>query len=189
MGMYGEVGAQMKWTYDVGVWKYIRKGWDDFLGNCRFEVERGTRTKFWHDYWCGDMILKNAFPSLYRIALDQGCSVADNMCINSDSITWSVSFTRAVQDWEMGDITEFYRVLYSLKLRARREDKLLWTSTGNKKFSVRSYHKALLTHSSNAFPWKSIWRSNVLLKVLFFGWVASHSEILIIDKLKSVDFT
>ncbi|XP_041025319.1 uncharacterized protein LOC121265696 [Juglans microcarpa x Juglans regia] len=44
----------------------------------------------------------------------------------------------ANQDWEVGAITDFYRILYALKNRAGGKDSLLWSCTGNKKFSVHS---------------------------------------------------
>ncbi|KAG7965378.1 hypothetical protein I3843_09G220400 [Carya illinoinensis] len=130
---------EVRGAYRVGVWKFIRNGWNDFLGNCKYEMGRGTQISFWHDIWCGDVALKSAFPSLYRIALDPDSSVAENMCSTAEPIHWFVSFTRVAQDWEVGDIIDFYNMLYALKHRARREDRLLWTCTGNKKFSVRSY--------------------------------------------------
>jgi len=51
----------------VGLWKNIRKGWETFLGFSRFEVGDGAMTKFWHDIWCGDTILNEAFLVLFGI--------------------------------------------------------------------------------------------------------------------------
>jgi len=55
-------------AFGVGLWKNIRKGWETLSSFIRFEVGDGVRTKFWHDLWCGDMILKEAFPVLFGIA-------------------------------------------------------------------------------------------------------------------------
>jgi hypothetical protein len=52
----------------VGLWKNIRRGWETFYSFARFEVRDGVRTKFWHDLWCGDMVLKKVFPDLFGIA-------------------------------------------------------------------------------------------------------------------------
>jgi len=51
-------------AFGVGLWKNIRKGWETFSGVARFEVGDGFRTKFWHDLWCGDMVMKEVFPDL-----------------------------------------------------------------------------------------------------------------------------
>jgi hypothetical protein len=37
-----------KGPYGVSVWKYIRRGWDNFLQHCGFVVGDGKRVKFWH---------------------------------------------------------------------------------------------------------------------------------------------
>ncbi|KAF5466269.1 hypothetical protein F2P56_016210 [Juglans regia] len=100
------------------------------------------------------------------IASDKDASVADNMSTFADSLHLSVNFSRVVHDWEVDDIAEFYNVLYTLKVQGR-EDRLLWTCTGNKTFSVRLYYKILTVHPSNAFPWLD-WLANGLLKA-FIG--------------------
>ena len=32
-----------------------------FCSHNKFEVEDGSKVRFWHDLWCGDMALKDAF--------------------------------------------------------------------------------------------------------------------------------
>jgi hypothetical protein len=63
----------------VRLWKNIRKGWETFSGFSRFEVGDGARTKFWHDLWCGDTVLKEAFHVLFGIARVKDASIADNL--------------------------------------------------------------------------------------------------------------
>jgi hypothetical protein len=58
--------------------KNIRKWWDTFSGFVRFEVGDGLRTKFWHDLWCENTVLKVAFPVLFGIACAKDALVADN---------------------------------------------------------------------------------------------------------------
>jgi hypothetical protein len=41
--------------------------------------------QFWHDLWCSDMVLKEAFPDLFGISRVKDASVADNMEILSGS--------------------------------------------------------------------------------------------------------
>jgi hypothetical protein len=33
----------------VGVWKYIRRGWEGFFKYVRYEVGDGSKMHFWHD--------------------------------------------------------------------------------------------------------------------------------------------
>jgi len=54
-------------AYGVRLCKNIRKGWETFSGFARFEVGDGVRTTFWHDPWCGDVVLKEVFLDLFGI--------------------------------------------------------------------------------------------------------------------------
>jgi hypothetical protein len=42
-------------------------------------VGDGARTKFLHDLWCVDTVLKESFPVLFGIARTKDASVADNL--------------------------------------------------------------------------------------------------------------
>jgi hypothetical protein len=85
-------------TFGVGLWKNIRKGWEKFVGFSRFEVGGGARTKFWHDLWCGDSILKEAFPVLFGLARAKDASVANNVELVGGFNQWSVCFFREAHD-------------------------------------------------------------------------------------------
>jgi hypothetical protein len=49
----------------VGVWKCIRRGWDAFAHDVRFEVGDTSKILFWHDVWRGDLPLKTLYPELF----------------------------------------------------------------------------------------------------------------------------
>jgi hypothetical protein len=100
------------------------QGWEKFLGLSRFEVGDGPRTKFWHDMWCGDTVLKEAFPVLFGIARAKDASVADNLDLLGGSNQWSVSFSRKVHDWEVDVFASFFQVLHSVNVRRDSKDKL-----------------------------------------------------------------
>jgi len=51
-----------------GLWKNIRRVWGKFYNHTRFEVDNGSKVRFWHDLWCGDMALRDVFPVLFCIA-------------------------------------------------------------------------------------------------------------------------
>ncbi|KAG6708038.1 hypothetical protein I3842_06G060300 [Carya illinoinensis] len=71
----GWCSNEVRGAYGVGVWKFIRNGWDDLLGNFRFAVGKGTGIIFWRDIRCGDVALKMVFLSLFRIASDKDAFV------------------------------------------------------------------------------------------------------------------
>jgi hypothetical protein len=85
-------------AFGVGLWKNIRKRWETFLGFSRFEVGDGVRTKFWHNIWREDTVLKKAFPVLFGVARAKDAYVADNFKLLGGSNQWSVSFSREAHD-------------------------------------------------------------------------------------------
>jgi hypothetical protein len=95
-------------AFGVGLWKYIRKGWETFFRFLRYEVGDGSSTRFWHDLWCGDTVLEEAFSDLFGIARVKDVSVADNMEILGGSIQWNVSFVKEAHDWEVDVFASFF---------------------------------------------------------------------------------
>jgi hypothetical protein len=71
------------------------------------------------------MALKEAFPNLYGIACAKNASVATYLELFGGSNQWNVSFARAVYDWEVDIFASFFRVLYSVRVSWKGEDKLL----------------------------------------------------------------
>jgi hypothetical protein len=59
--------------------------------------------------WCGDTVLKEAFPVLFEIARVKDASVVDNLELLGGSNQWSVSFSREAHDWEVDVFASFSR--------------------------------------------------------------------------------
>jgi len=53
-----------------------------------------------------------------------------------------------------------------------------------KSFEVKSFHKVLSIPIQSSFPWKSIWKVKVSLRVAFFVWSATLGRILTLDNLQ-----
>ena len=71
-------------THGCSVWKGIFSGWDVFHHHLQLVVGLGTRTRFWHDNWCGDIPLKVMFPVLFSCSSSQAASVAS--CLSASSV-------------------------------------------------------------------------------------------------------
>jgi hypothetical protein len=57
-----------------------------FQSLTRFEVGYDSNVRFWHDLWHGDMVLREAFPSLFGIACANDAFVANRLEIPGGSI-------------------------------------------------------------------------------------------------------
>jgi hypothetical protein len=112
-------------AYGVGLWKNIMKGWETFSGFDRFEVGDEVGTKFWHDLWCGDVVLNEVFLDLFGIARVKNASIADNMEVLGGSTPWNVNFVREAHDWEVGVFASFFQVLHSVKVSGDRANRLV----------------------------------------------------------------
>jgi hypothetical protein len=142
----GWCSKEVSGPFGVGLWKHIRRGWDVFVRNVRFEVGLGSKIPFWHDMWCGNQPLKHAFPSLYRIARYKEAWVKDNFNWRNGVMAWNVIFVRAIQDWEMEMISTFFEMLYSCKLSRDNVDRISWSPTKKGVFEVKSFYPPRCSH-------------------------------------------
>ena len=94
--------------YGVGVWKHIWRGWEGFSRFIKFGVGDGSHIRFWHDIWCGEQSLKEAFPELFQIVSNKEAWVKDYMQMVNNVIQWNVPFSRAVHDWEVKVVMAFF---------------------------------------------------------------------------------
>ncbi|XP_065637937.1 uncharacterized protein LOC136071041 [Quercus suber] len=85
--------CSMQGPYEVGLWNYIRKGWDDFYPFIIFKARDGSCIKFWRDPWCEGLPLKNIFLELYNIASNKNASVAKLLLPSKANYHWNIRFT------------------------------------------------------------------------------------------------
>lgn len=62
--------------------------WGKFSRFINFDVSSG---RFWHDKWCGDGVLKDAFLDFYSIAQNKEASVVDYLHWNAGNFHWDVT--------------------------------------------------------------------------------------------------
>jgi hypothetical protein len=58
--------------------------------------------------WCGNTVLKEAFPVLFVIARAKDAFVADNLEFLVGSNQWCTSFSRKAHDWEVDVFASFF---------------------------------------------------------------------------------
>jgi hypothetical protein len=95
-----------------------------------------------------------------------------------------VSFARAAQDWEVDAFVLFFRMLYLVRVRQEGEDKLWWVPSKRGLFGVKSFYNVMGCHDGFRFPWKSVWRTKVPLRVVFFVWLVALGNIFTVDNLR-----
>jgi hypothetical protein len=152
----GSCSLPMTGPYGVGVWKFIRRGWNNVAKYLRFEVGDRSHIRFWHDLWRGDRPLKLCYPALYTIAHSLDAWVVDNLYAVGGVAHWNVLFTRYAQDWEVEMVMSFYEHLYSIRVRHGKVDRVMWNLSKRRTFEMKTFYKALVCHEAASFPWKGI---------------------------------
>jgi hypothetical protein len=101
-----------------------QEGLGEFASLTRFEVADDSKIRFWHDMWCGDQALKEAFPDLCSIARIKDVYVANHLDLSNGPHQWNVNFIRVANNWEVDVFVSFFNCLYFFRLRRGGEDKL-----------------------------------------------------------------
>jgi hypothetical protein len=68
----------------------------------------------------------------------------------------------------------------------RREggDKLWWVPSKRGLFGVKFFYRVMSCHDGFYYPWKSVWRTKVSLRVAFFVWLVALGKIFTIDNIR-----
>ena len=86
-------------SFGMGLWKDIRKGWEEFNARTSIRIGNGNHTSFWWDIWAGDFKLKHVYPTIFRIASHKNATVAEYWKREGDEGgCWEVHFRRPCQD-------------------------------------------------------------------------------------------
>ena len=85
-----------------GLWRGINVGWEWFSKHLAFMVGDGSRIRFWHDRWVGDISLKILYPWLYTCSSDKEACISDLLDHQEDgsSRCWNVRFFRNFHERE-----------------------------------------------------------------------------------------
>ncbi|OMO92976.1 reverse transcriptase [Corchorus capsularis] len=63
-------------------------------------VGDGKRVKFWEDNWVNGLILKEAFPRIFALAVSKVGKAVDFGCFEGNAWRWKVELRRNLFDWE-----------------------------------------------------------------------------------------
>jgi hypothetical protein len=172
----GMVGLLAKSPKNSPMWNDLLKVRHVYLKGRSMKVGNGKNTSFWHDRWCGLVSLADKFPDLYKLCVDQDCSV-EYMKMKK----WRLSFRR----WLHEDLQCQYRRLHDIVFRYdinSVKDHAFWDWDKSGVFSVKSTYKYLSRHDYGP-NYKMIWKAKLPLKIKIFMWLVSQNVILTKDNL------
>ncbi|KAL9662535.1 hypothetical protein QQ045_027368 [Rhodiola kirilowii] len=132
------------------------KGWKDILkivkGNSevalafkeglKLKLGRGEKISFWEDVWLGERALKDQYPKLHQLAVNNKTSVREMGDWIGGTWQWHLKFRRNLYQWEESDKRELEEGLKHIQLKDREDDKIVWKFSSDGRFSTNSLMKA-----------------------------------------------
>ncbi len=153
------------------IWRSICESRQVLRSGLRWRVGIGTSISVWNDAWL-------PCPSTFKVitpvhVLSMGATV--DSLIDTNLMRWNVNLLKKIF------LPRDVEVIQQIPLSFRRpRNKLIWTSTSNGKFSVRSAYRLLLSETSSSMGSSSsrgnvaqhLWSSQVQPKIRLFMWRA-----------------
>ncbi|RVW39620.1 hypothetical protein CK203_090620 [Vitis vinifera] len=79
--------------------------------------------------------------------------------------------------------------IQAFRVQREEEDRVIWTTSNDGAFSVRSLYSMMEPGGLSMFPSERIWRARVPPKVAFFAWEASWGKVLTQEQLQRRGFS
>ena len=129
---------------------------------------------FWANDWSGLGYLRQSFPCLFALSLDQEGTV--NQAWHD---AWAPALPEALFDQRVGDLLWLQELLAD-RQPSDRPDAWIWSEP---LFSVRAVYKRLRDQvgpKDSAFlrRWRRIWKSRLPMKIRVFAWLLLRRRLL-----------
>jgi hypothetical protein len=139
-------------------------------------IGNGLSTNFWHDSWCGKILLRTRFHRLFQLSLQQGGKVGELGNLVGSDWVWDLRWRRHLFVWET-DLLHELMLVVTRNSRVNRDDRWSWTHSSDGRYSVKSAY----THLSKSLPSSvpngevlqavsRVWKSPAPSKVVVFSW-------------------
>lgn len=143
---------------------------------CR-KFGNGKTIRLWDDVWIGVCCLKDLFPRLYTIAMNNNAWVYDLGKWVGDKWEWEWRWRRDFFVWKEESYEMFQGILKEVSPSKVTEDEWFWKEGNLGVYSVKSAYQlisssnSLLTYGTIANPlFRNLWKCNVPSKVIALSW-------------------
>jgi hypothetical protein len=174
--------ASLWWKDICSIGSNLNNNW--FIHGTVKKLGNGLATNFWCDRWLGDAPLRDLFPRLFSISLQQDLSItAVRRSINGIA-TWNLVWRRRFFEWEQALLVELMELINPVIL-SDADDDWGWRPEGGAAFTVKSTYNLVssLTVPDALFAqWQvhtfaSVWKCFAPSKVRGFTWQLLHGRI------------
>ena len=106
-----------------------------------------------------------------------------------DGDGWTPLFARAFNDWEIDLVERLLQNIHAFRVQREEEDRVIWTTSNDGAFTVKSFYSMLESGGSSIFPSERIWKVRVPPKVTLFAWETSWGKVLTLEQLQTRGFS
>ena len=128
--------------------------------------------------------MSSRFPSLFNLALNKEAKVADIWDRGEGAGSWSPTFLRPLNDWEIEEMVRFLQTLQYQNFLPTGENELMLKDVKEKGFSVKIMYKGFDISPAFDFLSHLVWNPVVPQKIGVFAWEVAWGKVLTLDQLK-----
>ena len=174
-----------------GTWSQMKKN-DVVTSKIRTTIEQGmilsvgsgNTILFWHDKWCDQGPLKDAFIRLLSISTQRNSLISNMGSWHEGSWAWNLTWRRSLYDWEQEDRVRLLQIIQHIQPGNAHTDGVIWKGSGKSSFHAKSISDKIYEASSPLIPKQSImsiWQSHTPPRAQLTVWLAH------LEKLKTGD--
>ncbi|XP_068479070.1 uncharacterized protein [Phaseolus vulgaris] len=146
------------------------EGW--FHNQVAWKVGSGEQISFWDDVWMDNKKLKQLFPRLHTISLDQGKKVSEVGYWEDMEWSWRLRWRRPRFEWKSTMEADLMNLITRKRLTKETEHVMVWNGDPNGVFAVKSAYQ-YLCHSITGIShngFSLLWQAKALPKALYTAW-------------------
>ncbi|KAL9684921.1 hypothetical protein QQ045_022363 [Rhodiola kirilowii] len=137
-------------------WKLVSEVALAFREGLKLKLGNGNGISFWHDVWMGDKSIKDQYPKLYLLVVDNQASVREMGCWVGEVWYWQLKFRRVLYQWEEVNKSELKEGLKHIQLKDREDDIIVWSFSADGIFNTNSLMRAAMAIRINKNKWEQL---------------------------------
>nr|GFB90241.1 RNA-directed DNA polymerase, eukaryota [Tanacetum cinerariifolium] len=132
----------------------------------RLKLGNGNNTRFWDDKWYEGGVIKELFPRVYNLELDNNSSVSTKMNAPSLDNSFRRRVRSGIEEMQYNSLVEISR----MNTLVQCEDRYVWTLESDGVFSVASIRKEIDGKRFQDVSLSTRWAKSVPIKVNIIAW-------------------
>ncbi|GJR68223.1 RNA-directed DNA polymerase, eukaryota, reverse transcriptase zinc-binding domain protein [Tanacetum coccineum] len=173
-------GYQGTWCEIIKVVSNIKDIDTSFKTSFRLKVSNGCITLFWKDKWCeDDTCLKDHFPRLYALELNQDCFIKDRWRLVNGSCSGNWDWRAPPRGRSLAEFSSLLSIIGGVNLDGNGDDKWSWDKDASGSFKVKTLTCGLqdILLSDHSIGPHHMWNSWIPRKINICMWKASIDRL------------